>query len=126
MVVDDEQDAVEFVTSMLEDIGGIETASANDGDSAIAAIGEKIPDLVILDVQMPGKNGFEVFAELRQKESTKHTPIIMLTGIGEKTGMHFSSEEMGEFYGGKPPETYIEKPVSPDALKEAVKKVLGL
>ena len=126
MIVDDEADAVEFVSSMLEDIEGIETASANDGDSALAAIVDMKPDLVILDVQMPGKDGFQVFAELRQQESTQNIPIIMLTGIGERTGLHFSSKEMGEFFGKKPPETYIEKPVSPEILQETVKQVLGL
>lgn len=125
LVVDDEVDAVDFVKSMLSDVEGVETASASDGDSALAKVDEINPDLIILDVQMPGKNGFEVFAELKKNDSTKNIPVIMLTGVEDKTGVQFSSEDMGDYLGSKP-EAFIDKPVSPEKLQETVKSVLGL
>ncbi len=87
--------------------------------------GSFMPDLVILDVQMPGKGGFDVFAEMKQDEASADIPVIMLTGVAEKTGMAFSSQEMGDFLG-REPDAYIEKPVDPATLQQTVSRVLGL
>lgn len=125
LVVDDEQDSVDIVETMLSEIDGITVVSANDGDSCLEKAQKEIPDLIILDVQMPGKNGFEVFAELAKGEATSSIPVIMLTGIAEKAGIAFSSDDMKEFIN-KEPADYIEKPVEPKTLQDAVKKALGL
>lgn len=125
LVVDDEQDAVTIVETMLSELDGVSTISANDGESGLAKAKEAKPDLVILDVQMPGKNGFEVFTELRKDEGTKDIPVVMLTGVAEKTGVAFSGEDMKDFLG-KEPEGYIEKPVEPEKLQQTVSQILGL
>ena len=122
LIVDDEPDAIDIVEAMLSEIEGIITLSANDGNSGLEKAKEAKPNLIILDVQMPGKDGFEVFYELKKDESTKDIPIIMLTGIGEKTGIRFSSESMEEFMG-TPPEAYIEKPVDAETLQNTVSKL---
>ena len=124
LIVDDEPDAIDIVEAMLSEIEGITTFSANDGDSGLEKAKEIIPDLIILDVQMPGKNGFEVFCELKKTESTKNIPVIMLTGIGEKTGFRFSSPNMEEFLGISP-DSYIEKPVDAVTLQNTVIKLIG-
>jgi two-component system alkaline phosphatase synthesis response regulator PhoP len=125
MIVDDEPDAIAFAEDVLSDLEGVETVTANDGDSALAKIRERKPDMVILDVQMPGKNGFAVFSELRADEATRDLPVAMLTGVAEKEGISFSAADMGEFLGAEP-QAYIEKPVDPDKLQQAVTEVLGL
>ena len=125
LIVDDEQDAVEFVEAVLSEVGDIAPISANDGVSGLEKAKEATPDLIILDVQMPEKNGFDVFADLKKDESTKSIPVIMLTGVADKVGIGFSSEEMGDFMGAEP-DAYIEKPVDPEQLKKTVSKVLGL
>ena len=125
LVVDDEPDAIEFVTAVLEDIGGIAVLSANDGNSGFEKAKESKPDLIILDVQMPGKSGFYVFMDIRKNESTSKIPIIMLTGIGERTGIHFSSDDMEDFMG-EHPDAYIKKPVEPEHLQKTVQALLGL
>ena len=71
---------------------------------------------------MPGESGFSVFAELRENQATAAIPVIMVTGSAEKTGIKFSSKEMGEFIG-KEPEAYLEKPVDPEILKSTVASV---
>ena len=125
LIVDDEQDAVEFVQAVLSEIGGIAPISANDGVSGLQKAKESTPDLIILDVQMPGKSGFDVFLDLKKEESTKNIPIIMLTGVAEKVGIRFSGKDMGDFMGEEP-QVYIEKPVDPEELKSTVSKLLGL
>ena len=124
LIVDDEPDAIDIVESMLSEIEGVSTLSAIDGNSGLEKAKETKPDLIILDVQMPGKNGFEVYYELKNNESTKDIPVIMLTGIGEKTGIRFSSQNMEEFIG-TPPEAYIEKPVDAVTLQNTVSKLIG-
>jgi two-component system alkaline phosphatase synthesis response regulator PhoP len=125
LIVDDEQDAVAFVEAVLSEIGDIAAISANDGVSGLEKAKEATPDLIILDVQMPEKNGFDVFGDLKKDESTKGIPVIMLTGVADKVGISFSAEEMGDFMGQEP-DGYIEKPVDPEELKKTVSKVLGL
>ena len=79
--------------------------------------------MIILDVQMPKMDGFEVFEKLRKEKSIQSIPVIMLTGIREKTGIRFSADDIHEFYGEKP-NGYAEKPISPEALLKTVKEIL--
>jgi len=123
LIVDDEQDSVSFVKAVLEDSFD-NIAEANDGEAGLAAAQADRPDLIILDVEMPKKDGFQVFQELQQNETTRGIPVIMLTGIAEKTGLRFSQEEMGEYFGHEP-KAYVEKPVDPETLKATVDKVLA-
>jgi CheY-like chemotaxis protein len=123
LIVDDEASCVEFVKAILEE-DGTQVVSAEDGDAGLKAAVAESPDLIILDVQMPKKDGFAVFMDLKKDEATKSIPVVMLTGIADKTGLRFSKEEMGEFMGDEP-QVYVEKPVDPEALKAAVEKALG-
>ena len=123
LVVDDEPDAVEGISAMLE-AGGYAVSSASNGEAGIAAARAEKPDLIILDVQMPGKSGFDTFNELARDESTKGIPVCFLTGVTERTGIKFSADAIGEFYGAEP-EGYIEKPVDPSRLLSTVEKILG-
>jgi DNA-binding response OmpR family regulator len=61
---------------------GFETFVASDGEAGINTAKEKIPDLVLLDIILPKKDGYEVLAELKQDEKTKQIPIILLTNLG--------------------------------------------
>jgi CheY-like chemotaxis protein len=123
LVIDDEPDAVEFVKEILEGAGHTVISEAN-GRDGLASVRADNPDLVILDVQMPGMNGFEVFGQMRKDQVTKSVPVIMLTGIREKAGIGFTGKDMGEYYG-EPPQAYVEKPVNPAVLLDTVSKILG-
>jgi len=125
LIVDDEPDAIEFVEAALSELGGVATLSANDGVSGLQRAKEAKPDLIVLDVQMPGKSGFDMFVDLKKETSTKDIPVIMLTGVADKVGIRFSGRDMGEFMG-EVPEAYIEKPVDPEELKKTVSRLLGL
>jgi len=121
LVVDDESDARDFVRAILQSEGW-EVAEAKDGGSGIEQALALKPELIVLDVQMPDKSGFDVFNELAQNPDAGKSKIIMLTGVADKVGMHFSAEDMGEFYG-QAPDAYVEKPINPEAFKRVVNKV---
>lgn len=124
LVIDDEPDAITIVESILSEIDGVQMTSAEDGQSGLTKAAELSPDLIILDVQMPGMNGFDVFSALRKDAATKDTPVIMLTGIEAKTGIAFSSDEMKDFLGAEPM-AYVEKPMDPEAFQKTVRDALN-
>ncbi len=122
LIVDDESDNITFVETVLKK-EGFTVISAGDGMEGFEKAVAELPDLIVLDVQMPKMNGFEVFEKLRQEGSTKQIPVIMLTGIREKVGIGFNAEDMKEYYGEKP-NGYVEKPISPEELVKVVKENL--
>ena len=124
LVVDDESDARAFVRAILQGEGW-EVSEASDGDDAVKQARKLMPDLIILDVQMPRKDGFAVFGELVESPKTKDIKVIMLTGVREKYGVGFTAESVGEYVGGRKPDGYAEKPMDPGAFKRLVKKVMG-
>ncbi len=125
LIVDDEPDSIEFVKAIISEIGDFSIISAFDGESGLEKAKTELPNLIILDVMMPKKYGFEVFYDLRQNPETNNTPVIMLTGVSQKSGIKFSREDMGQFLG-KEPEDFIDKPVDPERLQEAIKKALEI
>lgn len=125
LVVDDESDTLEFVETIISEMSGFSVITAQDGESGLEQAEAEQPDLVILDVLMPKRTGFEVFNALRSNPQTAHIPAIMLTGVSEKMGMKYSKEDMGEFYG-KEPEDFIDKPIDPERLQEAIRSVLDV
>ena len=125
LIVDDEPDAVAITESIFSGIEDITVISAGNAESGLAKAKEVNPDLIILDVQMPDKDGFYVFTELAKDEATSGIPVIMVTGVEEKTGIGFSSNEMQDFLGKKPA-AYIEKPVDPETLQQTALRLLEL
>lgn len=123
LVVDDEPDAREFVRAVAED-NGYAILEAADGEEGLTVARQQMPDAIVLDVQMPKKDGYTVFAELRKDEATRAIPVVMLTAAGKRTGMHFDAADMGEFMGSEP-EAYVEKPIQPALLGETLNRLLG-
>lgn len=125
LIVDDEADAIAFAEAVVGEIDGCVVLTASNGADGLAKAREAKPDLILLDVQMPYLDGFQVFDELGKDPATSDIPVIMLTGIADKTGLRFSGEEMGQFYGRKPT-GYLEKPAEPEQVEAMVKEALGL
>ena len=122
LIADDEQDCIDFVRDALADTS-YEVLTAMDGEQALEVARQQSPQLIILDIQMPKRNGFEVFAELRADEKLKSVPIIMLTAITEKTGIKFDGKDMSHFMDSEP-EAYVDKPIEPIVLKQTIKRLL--
>lgn len=82
LVVDDDPDLVETVAMMLES-KGCEVGRAYDGIEGEESIKERRPDLVILDIMMPRKDGYVLCNEMKAKEETRDIPVVLLTAVGE-------------------------------------------
>ncbi len=117
LVVDDDPDLVETVGLMLES-NNYEVGKAYDGIEAEASIKSRRPDLVILDVMMPRKDGYKLCAELKKDPATKAIPIVMLTAVGDAVPSTSYSHYEGMTMEA---EDYIEKPVDTKKLLETVK-----
>jgi len=83
MIVDDDNDIVELLKSFLQRQGSYEISSANDGITALLEVGRAKPDLLILDVMIPGVDGVEVCRRIKADSSNK-TIIIAVSGTSEK------------------------------------------
>lgn len=123
LIADDEFEMHVFVQAVLEP-DGHQILTASDGAAALKTARAEHPDLVILDVQMPKKSGFDVFEELRRDEATRSIPIIMLTGINQRPGPKFSAKDMTLYYESSP-DAFIEKPVDPATLRDTVNRLLN-
>ncbi|MHC4295240.1 MAG: response regulator [Planctomycetota bacterium] len=123
LIADDEPPCIDFVRETFADLP-YEVISAADGEEALQVAREQNPDLIILDVQMPKRSGFDVFTELRHDEKLSSVPVIMLTGIAERTGVNISGKDMGEFMDSEP-EAYVDKPIEPIVLQQTVKRLLA-
>ncbi len=108
---DNEENRVLVVRSLKKE--GFDLHEAKDGYEALAKAREIKPDLVILDIMMPGMTGYEVCEFLRKTEQNKHTPILFLSA---RTGA--VSRYSAQMAGG---DAFMEKPFSPKEIREKVK-----
>ena len=111
LIADDEPDILEIIQYNLQS-EGYEVATAKNGDEAIEKAKHFNPDLIILDIMMPGKNGIEVCNILRMQPAFNDTLIIFLTALSDE-GTEVKGLETGA-------DDYITKPVSPKVLVSKV------
>lgn len=115
LIVEDEEDILALVTHNLSR-EGYQTRGLTSGDEALNAIADQTPDLVILDLMLPGLDGLEICRRIKAKPETSHIPIIMLTARGEEadivTGLELGADD------------YITKPFSQRILSARVKACL--
>ncbi len=118
MVVDDQPDTVTFLKAWLED-QGCACCSEQDSSSAIATALREKPSLILLDINMPGMSGIEVYRALRETEGVRAIPVIFITGAGQVQLFGHGCSLLPE------PAARIEKPFDLAALKEAVSEALN-
>ena len=120
LVVDDDPDLVETVAMMLES-KGCEVGRAYDGVEGEESIKERRPDLVILDVMMPRKDGYVLCAELKAKEETREIPVVLLTAVGEAvpTTKYTHADGMST-----EADDYVSKPIDTEGLWNVVSGLL--
>lgn len=83
LIAEDDPSSAHMLSEMLA-AGGYACITAPDGHSALSLVAEREPDLVLLDVRIPGRNGFEVCDELKRSPATNHIPVVMITGLSEE------------------------------------------
>jgi len=115
LIVDDEKDIVQLIRYNLER-EGFRVESALDGDEALKKASEAKPDLILLDIMLPAKDGYEVIKSLNQNEKTARIPVIFLTAksaeFDEVLGLELGADD------------YIVKPISPRKLISRIRAVL--
>ena len=116
LIVDDAPNIVLSLEFLMKK-EGYDVLSVSNGEEAMAAVAERKPDLVLLDVMMPRKDGYEVCQELRASEAWKDVKIIMLTAKGRDV-----EREKGLALGA---DDYITKPFATRELVEKVRTLLG-
>jgi CheY-like chemotaxis protein len=116
LVVDDDPEIVTLISTRLGK-RGYKVTTASDGAKAIELAKKEKPDLVLLDVMMPGKSGWEVARSLKQDPVTQNVKIVMVTAIGEKT-----NEITAPIYGA---DAHIDKPFEFDKLERVITQLLG-
>ena len=125
LVVDDEESAREFVSAIMA-AEGWDVIEGENGQEAIDLAIEEEPSLIILDVNMPIKTGFEAFRELRKDYRTENIPIIMLTAINEfGDEILYDEEVMEKHFGVDRPQGFVDKPVDPVFLINTIFGVVG-
>lgn len=121
LIVDDDPDMVETVGMMLES-RGYEVGKAYDGIEGEESIKQRTPDILVLDVMMPRKNGYVLCAELKKNKATSDIPIILLTAVGEAVPTTTYSHADGM---ATQADDYIPKPVDTQGLLEAIERLMS-
>ena len=113
LVVDDEPIIVEISKRKLEE-NGFEIMTAYNGEQAMAQLKKKIPDLIVLDIQMPGMNGYTFIMEKNKIPAYGHIPVIVVTSLPE-------TEQVFKRHGAQ---AYILKPLKLQDLVDKVVEIL--
>lgn len=117
LVVDDEVGALTLIGIMLER-GGFDVLKARDAYAALDILEQKSPDLIILDVMMPGMNGIELCRQIRGMEKHHDTPVVILSARGDP-----ASVELGLEAGA---DDYLQKPILHHDLLSKIRSILKL
>ena len=116
LLVDDSRTSLMMHSMILNKHTNYELATASDGEEAVRKAEAESPDLILMDVVMPKKNGFETCREIRGNQKTAHIPVILVTTRGEEqcveTGFESGCND------------YITKPVNPQELVLLVQSYL--
>ena len=122
LVVDDEPDFAGIVQQNLEK-EGFEVEVAYDGEQGLEKIKANPPDAIVLDVMMPGKDGYQVCSELKADERYAGIPVILLTAVAS----HVTSTRYTHRDGmSTEADDYLAKPASADQITESIKGLLDM
>lgn len=116
LVVDDEIGALTLIGIMLER-GGFSVLKAKDARSALTTLDQNTPDLIILDVMMPGMNGIDLCRVIRERDDTDHTPVLILSARGDAESIMRGIEAGAN--------DYLPKPILHHDLVAKVRSMLG-
>jgi two-component system alkaline phosphatase synthesis response regulator PhoP len=121
LIVDDDSDYGEAIKLLLEKKGGYDVALAYDGNEGIEKVASERPDIIVLDVMMPRKDGYTMCAELKADEKYRDIPIILLTAVASHIAETQYTPRMGMETEA---DDYLEKPVEPKEILERIDKLL--
>ena len=118
MIVDDEPDVVSYLTVFLED-HGFRILTAADGREGFKKAKSERPDLITLDISMPGESGVRMYRNLQEDRETARIPVVIITGIS-RDFKHFIETRKQV----RRPEAYLEKPIDREQLLATIQGLL--
>ena len=121
LIVDDDPDLVEAVSTILEN-KGYEVAAAYGGIEGLEKAKTENPDLIVLDVMMPDKDGYQVCKELKGDPKYSSIPILLLTAVVSKIPTTRYTQQMGMETEA---DDYVDKPVEPEELVKRIEALLS-
>ena len=125
LIVEDELDMRIFLSTLLETNGYRPLVTRNGKEGFLKAKQER-PDLIILDVMMPGEGGVKMYRQLKTDDSLKNIPVIMLSAVAEKTFAHYLKMVNARMEDPIPdPHAYIEKPPEAEKLLSKAADLIG-
>jgi CheY-like chemotaxis protein len=125
LIVDDEVDITSYLGAVLSD-AGMKVVVAHDGDEALDALGRTTPDLISLDLVMPGKSGIRVLRELRKNRAWSRIPVIIVTAHARDPKIQRNLHESLSASTMVGPSLYLEKPVTPQSYLASICDILGV
>lgn len=115
--IEDEQEMIDLVSLILSR-KGYKVVGANGGREGLEIVQQELPDLVLLDLMMPGMDGWDVYQQLKAEENTREIPVIVITAkaqsIDKVLGLHIAKVD-----------DYISKPFSPQDLVKSIERVFA-
>ncbi len=125
LIVEDELDMRIFISTLLE-TSGYRPIMTRDGREGIIKAREVDPDLIILDVMMPGEGGVQMYRQLKTDDSLMNIPVILLSGVAKKTFAHYLKMLNARIEGSIPePSAYLEKPPEAEDLIKLTERLIG-
>ncbi|MBN3038126.1 MAG: response regulator [Candidatus Omnitrophica bacterium] len=116
VIIDDELDFCRILKRNLEELLGFDVFICINGDQGVKLVKRLIPDLVLLDIAMPGMNGFDVLQRMRSHHATMDIPVVMISALADAR----SIEKIAQLHNG----AYLSKPVEILELQSKISKVL--
>ncbi len=116
LCVDDSATELQVLRAALEPLGH-QVVTASDGEEALQQVAMNLPDLILLDVVLPKRNGFQVCRQLKTSAPTKSIKVILVTGKDQKSDRFWGMKQGAD--------EYVTKPIEVDSLIALVNRLLG-
>jgi DNA-binding response OmpR family regulator len=116
LIVDDEETFAHIVKMNLEQTGTYEVGVETDSTKAVAGAAAYRPDLILLDIMMPRRDGFQVLEELKKNHETASIPVLMLSSLSDDDAKRKAAAQYSE--------GYVEKPVAAGELRAKIEEIL--
>ena len=125
LIVEDELDMRIFISTLLE-TSGYQPIITRDGNEGMLKAKDVCPDLIILDVMMPGEGGVQMYRQLKTDQTLCEIPVIMLSAVAKKTFAHYLNMVNARLKNPIPdPDAYIEKPPEAEELIKMAAALIG-
>jgi two-component system, OmpR family, phosphate regulon response regulator PhoB len=124
LIVDDEMDMRIFISTLME-TSGYKAVATRDGKDGIRKARDILPDVIILDVMMPGEGGVQMYRQLKTDKTLDNIPVIMLSAVTERAFVHYLKMLNTRLSNPVPyPDAYMEKPPDAKELLRITEKLI--